>query len=127
MNKQLFNLKYLGVFLILLFIFGFSTQAFLLTKATNSTLPEETIGIVFEGIPLSPVEHPFYIFPEEEQYSQEFGDGVCLNRWLEHPSPQIESSSGTRLPYKYAYDGIEISAQWHVWYHREGGFCVANK
>ena len=112
------------VFFTLCFLGSVSVQS---NDVADFYKDKEISMFFFRGKPLQPHEHPFHVFSEEETYSQEKGNGLCANLWVDHPGVQttyaeVEGSLYTR----YAYDGKEIESQWHIWYHQDGKFCVAN-
>lgn len=87
---------------------------------------EASTVIEFDGFEFQNHEHPYFLIDDTE-YDQLEGDKVCLNRWRDLPTVKINHESNTSLPYRSSFDGINIYNQWHIWYHRSAGICVANK
>lgn len=85
-----------------------------------------------------PVEHPFDFIGQNQD--QTYGDSVCQQRYGQLISASNNSysdfnigSNGVNGNFGYngtgvfAFDNVEITGAWHVWYHQRKGTCVANK
>jgi hypothetical protein len=79
----------------------------------------------FNKVELKSNEHPYYTL--EKEYTQQDGDGVCGNKYLDLLNTQILEDKNGQYPYLFSYDGDSVTKQNHLWYHKKGGFCVANK
>ena len=79
-------------------------------------------------------EHPF-LHVGKHKYSQATGDFVCRREFRKMKDGEVSygyDSSGTwgwqnTSKRVYSWTGIEITHSRHIWYHRNYGFCVANR
>ncbi|NJK71515.1 MAG: hypothetical protein HC932_04695 [Thermales bacterium] len=76
-------------------------------------------------------EHPF-AYIGSNAYSQEEGNNICFNEFFNRVNggnssigvTSVYEASWSRL---WAWDGVEITNAWHIWYHQSQGHCIANK